>query len=301
MIVKPSPETPLTALTLAYLGEKAGFEKGMFNVLPTTLANTPALSETLCKDDRIKKVSFTGSVSEYSSLVISSVTDMYAKTRVGKLIAKHCADGLKKLTLELGGNCPLLVFDDANLEQACDGKSPFFIYYVMHLARPDSEVNLLTSALMALKFRHAGQACITSNRIYVQKGVYNEFAEMLIQRVTALKIGHGMDKMTTMGPVTTPAGLDKIASQIEDAKKHGATVLTGGQRLDKMGGYFFEPTIIKDAGPDMLVSKEETFGPLLAIFPFETEAEAVEAANNTSVSLFHPFLPFLFLPKLFLT
>lgn len=242
MIVKPSPETPLTALTLAYLGEKAGFEKGMFNVLPTTLANTPALSETLCKDDRIKKVSFTGS------------------TRVGKLIAKHCADGLKKLTLELGGNCPLLVFDDANLEQACD-------------------------ALMALKFRHAGQACITSNRIYVQKGVYNEFAEMLIQRVTALKIGHGMDKMTTMGPVTTPAGLDKIASQIEDAKKHGATVLTGGQRLDKMGGYFFEPTIIKDAGPDMLVSKEETFGPLLAIFPFETEAEAVEAANNTSMGL----------------
>jgi succinate-semialdehyde dehydrogenase/glutarate-semialdehyde dehydrogenase len=178
---------------------------------------------------------------------------------------------------------------------------PFSSAMLCTLARTDPEINPLTSALMALKFRHAGQACITSNRIYVQKDVYNEFAEMLIQRVTALKIGHGMDKMTTMGPVTTPAGLDKIASQIEDAKMHGATVLTGGQRLDKMEGYFFEPTIIKDAGPDMLVSKEETFGPLLAIFPFETEAEAVEAANNTSVSLFHPLVPFLFLPKLVLT
>ena len=158
---------------------------------------------------------------------------------------------------------------------------------------------------MSLKFRHAGQACITSNRIYVQNGVYNKFAELLVERTKALKIGHGMDKGTTIGPLTTPAGLDKVENQIEDAKKQGATVLIGGQRLNQMEGYFFEPTIIKDAGPDMLVSKEETFGPLLAIFPFETEEEAVAAANNTSVSLFMyhvpPRVPILFILSSILT
>lgn len=119
MIAKPSPETPLTALTLAYLAEKAGFEKGVFNVLPTTLANTPALSETLCKHDLVKKISFTGSVSQDPSWRMTRLT--FIQTRVGKLISQHCAGGLKKLTLELGGNCPFLVFDDANLKQACEG------------------------------------------------------------------------------------------------------------------------------------------------------------------------------------
>ncbi|KAF2184127.1 aldehyde dehydrogenase [Zopfia rhizophila CBS 207.26] len=242
MIVKPSPETPLSALTLAYLAEKAGFQKGVFSVLPTTLVNTPALSEALCKHPLIKKVTFTGS------------------TRVGKLIASHCAPGLKKLTLELGGNCPFLVFDDANLDQAAD-------------------------ALMALKFRHAGQACITANRVYVQKGVYDKFADILVQRTRELRVGHGMDKETTIGPVTTLAGLDKVSSQIEDAKGNGATVLIGGNRINKDDGYFFEPTIIKNAGSSMTVATEETFGPLLALFPFETEEEAVEAANDTSMGL----------------
>lgn len=136
---------------------------------------------------------------------------------------------------------------------------------------------------MALKFRHAGQACITSNRIYVQKPVYDKFGQMLVERTRLLKIGHGLDQSTNIGPVTTPAGLNKIESQIADAQKHGATILTGGKRLDLKGGYFFEPTIIKDASPDMLVSREETFGPLLAIFPFETEAEVVKLANDTKV------------------
>lgn len=179
---------------------------------------------------------------------------------MGKLISRHCSDGLKKLTLELGGNCPFLIFDDANLEQACD-------------------------ALMALKYRHAGQACITANRIYVQRGVYEKVGQMLVNRVRKLRVGHGMDKNTTMGPLTVPAGIEKVASQIEDAVSHGGKVLTGGKKIDMEGGYFFEPTIIGDATPSMLVSSEETFGPLLALFPFATEEEAVTAANNTSMGL----------------
>ncbi|KEF59373.1 succinate-semialdehyde dehydrogenase [Exophiala aquamarina CBS 119918] len=242
MIVKPSPETPLSALTLAHLAEQAGFGQGVFSVLPTTLANTPALSEALCKHEYIKKVTFTGS------------------TRVGKLISQHCSSGLKKLTLELGGNCPFLIFDDANLVQACD-------------------------ALMALKYRHAGQACITANRVYVQSGVYDKVAQMLVDGARKLRVGHGMDKTTTMGPLTVPAGIEKVASQIKDAVSSGGKVLTGGQKIEIEGGYFFEPTIIGNATPSMQVSSEETFGPLLALFPFSTEEEAITAANNTSMGL----------------
>ncbi|KAI3332247.1 aldehyde dehydrogenase [Xylariaceae sp. AK1471] len=242
MVAKPSPETPLTALTLAYLAEKAGFPKGVFNVLPTTLDNTPALSEALCRHPTVKKVSFTGS------------------TRVGKILSAHCADSLKKLTLELGGNCPFLVFDDANLEQACQ-------------------------ALIPLKFRHAGQACITANRVYVQRGVYDKFASLLAEKTRELRVGHGMDEGTTMGALTVPQGLDKTASQVEDAKKNGGTILTGGNRVDLNNGYFFEPTIIANATASMKIAEEETFGPLLALFPFDTEEEAVKAANNTSMGL----------------
>lgn len=136
---------------------------------------------------------------------------------------------------------------------------------------------------MSLKFRHAGQACITANRVYVQRGVYNKFSDILVQRVKQLHVGHGMDEKTSMGPLTVSAGLDKVARQIDDAKSHGATVLTGGLKVEKLGGYYFEPTIISNARPEMLVTSEETFGPLLALYPFDTEAEAVEAANNTSV------------------
>ncbi|KAI1086200.1 aldehyde dehydrogenase [Rostrohypoxylon terebratum] len=242
VIAKPSPETPLSALTLAYLAEKAGYPKGVFNVLPTSLTNTPPLSEALCRHPTVKKVSFTGS------------------TRVGKILSAHCADSLKKLTLELGGNCPFVVFDDANLTQACD-------------------------ALMGLKFRHAGQACITANRVYVQKGIYTKFSELLAEKARQIRVGHGMDKSTTMGPVTVPSGLDKVSSQVEDAKENGATVLTGGNRVNLNNGYFFEPTIITNATQKMKIASEETFGPLLALFPFETEEEAVKLANDTSMGL----------------
>ncbi|KAF4612822.1 hypothetical protein G7Y89_g15551 [Cudoniella acicularis] len=242
MIVKPSPETPLSVLALANLAEQAGFPKGVFSVLTTSLENTPPLSEALCRHPLIKKVTFTGS------------------TRVGKLVAKLCSDGLKKVTLELGGNCPFLIFDDADLNQALD-------------------------ALMALKWRHAGQACITANRVYVQKGVYDKFAELLKERTSKLVVGHGAEKGTTMGPVTTPRSLDKAANQVADAKKHGGQVVLGGGKVAGKSGYFFEPTIILGAKKEMLITEEETFAPVLALYSFDTEEEVVEAANNTSMGL----------------
>jgi len=242
MIVKPSPETPLTCLSLAYLAEKAGFEKGVLSVLTTDLANTPSLSEALCKHPLVKKVTFTGS------------------TRVGKLIARHCADGLKKLTLELGGNCPVLIFDDADLSQAAD-------------------------ALLALKWRHAGQACITANRIYVQSGVYDRFTALMRERTAQLVIGHGAEPGTTMGPLTVPQSVEKAERHVEDARARGAKILCGGKRVEREGGFYFEPTIVADASKEMLVAREEQFAPIAAFFKFETEEEAVEMANDTSMGL----------------
>jgi len=242
MVVKPSPETPLSVLVLAELATQAGFPKGVLSVLTTSLENTPALSEALIRHPLIKKVTFTGS------------------TRIGKLVAKLCSDGLKKVTLELGGNCPFLIFDDADLNQAVD-------------------------ALMALKWRHAGQACITANRCYVQSGIYDKFAALLKEKTSKLVVGHGAEKGTTMGPVTTPRSLDKALSQVEDAKKHGGQVVLGGGKVLGKSGYFFEPTIILGAKKEMLITEEETFAPVLALYSFDTEDEAVAAANNTSMGL----------------
>lgn len=242
MVVKPSPETPISVLALGYLAQKAGFPAGVFNVLTTDLENTPSLSEALCKHPLVKKVTFTGS------------------TRVGKLIASHCAHGLKKLTLELGGNCPFIVFDDANLDQALD-------------------------QLMALKWRHAGQACITANRIYVQSGIYDKFAQLLKERTSKLVVGHGAAEGTTMGPLTTPRSIDKALTQVSDARKLGANVLLGGNKITSQNGYFFEPTILTDMTKEMLVSREETFAPIAALFKFETEEQVVRLANETSMGL----------------
>jgi succinate-semialdehyde dehydrogenase/glutarate-semialdehyde dehydrogenase len=184
---------------------------------------------------------------------------------------------LKKVTLELGGNCPFLIFDDADLNQAADGKSPRSL-----IPKYSANQNV---ALMALKWRHAGQACITANRVYVQKGVYDKFAEMLKQKTSKLVVGHGAEKGTTMGPVTTPRSLDKALNQVEDAKKHGGQVILGGGKVIGKSGYFFEPTIILGAKKEMLITSEETFAPVLALYSFDTEEEAVTAANNTSVSI----------------
>jgi succinate-semialdehyde dehydrogenase/glutarate-semialdehyde dehydrogenase len=242
MVVKPSPETPLSTLVLAGLSQRAGFPPGAFNVLTTDLENTPSLSEALCKHPLVKKVTFTGS------------------TGVGKLIAAHCAQGLKKVTLELGGNCPFLVFDDADLDQAL-------------------------GQLMALKWRHAGQACITANRVYVQAGVYDRFAQLLKERTAGLVVGHGAAEGTTMGPLTTPRSLDKATGQVDDARRLGAEVILGGSKVAGSSGYFFEPTILTGMTADMLVSREETFAPIAALYRFDTEDEAVRLANDTSMGL----------------
>ena len=255
MVVKPSPETPLTCLTLAHLASKAGFAPGVFNVLTTSLDNTPALSETMCLHPLVKKVTFTGS------------------TRVGKIVASLCAKNLKKCTLELGGNCPYVIFDDADLEQAL-------------------------GQLMALKWRHAGQACISANRVYVQAGVYDKFTEMFVEKTKSLQVGHGSEKGTTMGPVTTPRGLSKAEAQAEDAVKLGAKMVLGNGKAEKnskedegagvgkgVGGYFMKPTILTGMTNEMLISREETFAPVCGLYKFETEDQAVKWANDTSMGL----------------
>jgi succinate-semialdehyde dehydrogenase/glutarate-semialdehyde dehydrogenase len=242
MVVKPSPETPITVLALAYLADKAGFPKGALNVLTTDLEKTPELSEALCRHPLVHKVTFTGS------------------TRVGKLVAKICADNLKKVTLELGGNCPVLIFNDANIEQAL-------------------------AQVFALKFRHAGQACITANRIYVQSGIFEEFLQRWNTEVLKLVVGHGSNEKTTMGPVTTSRGVDKALALVEDARKKGANIHTGGKKVDNDGGYFFEPTVITGVTPDMDIAQEEVFSPISTFIKFETEDEVVKAANDTSMGL----------------
>ncbi|ETS84227.1 hypothetical protein PFICI_02252 [Pestalotiopsis fici W106-1] len=242
MVIKPSPETPLSVLSLAFLAEEAGFPKGVLNILTTSLENTPALSQALCCHPLVKKITFTGS------------------TRVGKLVAEMCAKGLKKVTLELGGNCPFIVFDDADLEQAAN-------------------------ALMSLKWRNAGQACISANRVYVQSGVYDSFALLCKEMTSKFVPGHGISNSSTFGPVTTPQSLERASAQVEDAKQNGGTILLGGGRVPGSTGFFFQPTIITNATKSMRVTHEESFAPILALYRFETEAEAVKAANDTPMGL----------------
>jgi len=197
-------------------------------------------------------------------------------------VARLCSDGLKKVTLELGGNCPFLVFDDADINQALDG--------INLPPSSESPTTNIIIALMALKWRHAGQACITANRVYVQSGIYDRFAELLKERTAKLVVGHGADNDTTMGPVTTPRSLDKALSHVEDAKKYGGKVILGGGKVEGTTGYFFEPTIILGGNKEMLITEEETFAPVLALYSFETEKEATDAANNTSVCIDEHFL-----------
>ncbi|KAK6385571.1 hypothetical protein LTS17_001140 [Exophiala oligosperma] len=242
MIVKPSSETPLSTLAVAKLAQDAGFEAGVLNVLTTDLANTPAVSEALCKHPLVKKVTFTGS------------------TRVGEIIARHCAGGIKKLTLGLGGNCPFIVFDDANLDHAVD-------------------------ALMALKWRNAGQACISSNRVYIQRGVYDRFVHEFVGRTKALRVGRGMDPATKIGPLTVPQGISKARLFVEDARARGAHIACGGTDLPELGPFFFQPTVLTHVTEEMLVFKDECFGPICPIAPFDCEEEVVQLANNTSMGL----------------
>ncbi|KAF5655816.1 succinate-semialdehyde dehydrogenase [Fusarium sp. NRRL 25303] len=245
MVVKPSPETPVTAMALAKLATEAGFPDGVLNVLPTSLENTPSLSQALCEHELVKKVTFTGS------------------TRVGTLVANHCSSGLKKVVLELGGNCPCLIFDDADIEAAL-------------------------KELVGLKWRHAGQACVTVNRFLVQSGVYDKFLQRFVEETAKYVIGHGAAEGTTLGPVTKPESLDRAERLIKDAVSKGARIVTGGNRVSPKGcegGYFFEPTILADMSHDTLISCEECFAPIAAFYKFETEEEAVRVANDTPMGL----------------
>ncbi|KAL4815504.1 Aldehyde/histidinol dehydrogenase [Aspergillus spinulosporus] len=225
IVIKPSPETPLSVLALADLALQAGFAPGVINILTTDNANTPGVSEALCKHPLVRKVT----------------------------------DGLKNVTLELGGNCRFIIFDDGDLEQAL-------------------------AALMILKWRTAGQACTHANRVYVQSGVYDTFLRMIVNATKQLKVGHGANPGTTMGPLTTSRGLEKLERHVADALAKGGRLELGGRRLQLQGNYF-QPTIISGMSADMLTTQEEIFGPLLNLYRFETEEEAVHMANDTSMGL----------------
>ncbi|HEE6561364.1 TPA: NAD-dependent succinate-semialdehyde dehydrogenase [Acinetobacter baumannii] len=238
MLVKPAEQTPLTAYALEVLALQAGLPA---DVLINISGDAVEVGKTLCESDIVRKLSFTGS------------------TQVGRILMQQCAPTIKKLSLELGGNAPVLVFDDANLEQAVQG-------------------------IMASKYRNSGQTCVCANRIYVQDGIYDALAERLVEAVSKLKVGDGRQEGSTQGPLIDEDAIAKVQSHITDATEKGATVRIGGQR-SALGGTFFEPTVLTGVTQDMKVSKEETFGPLAPLFRFKTEDEAVAMANDTEFGL----------------
>ncbi|MEE9590270.1 MAG: NAD-dependent succinate-semialdehyde dehydrogenase [Hyphomicrobiaceae bacterium] len=238
MVCKPASDTPLTALALAELGHQAGIPKGVFNVVT---GKSGAVGGELTSNPIVKMVTFTGS------------------TEVGKILLQQCAETVKKAGMELGGNAPFIVFDDADLEKAVQGA-------------------------MASKYRNAGQTCVCANRLLVQDGVYEEFAERLAVEVEKLKVGDGTEEGVTQGPLINMAAVEKVEEHIDDAKAKGARVLTGGKRHDR-GGSFFEPTVLANVTTEMKVTHEETFGPVAPLFRFKTDDEAIELANDTEFGL----------------
>ncbi len=238
MLVKPAEQTPLTAYALEVLALQAGLP---VDVLINISGDAVEVGKTLCESDIVRKLSFTGS------------------TQVGRILMQQCAPTIKKLSLELGGNAPVVVFDDANLEQAVQG-------------------------IMASKYRNSGQTCVCANRIYVQDGIYDALAERLVEAVSKLKVGDGRQEGSTQGPLIDEDAIAKVQSHIADATEKGATIRIGGQR-SALGGTFFEPTVLTGVTQDMKVSKEETFGPLAPLFRFKTEDEAVAMANDTEFGL----------------
>ena len=242
VIIKPAEATPLTALAAAELAQQAGMPAGVLNVLTADSHQSIEIGQVLCESDVVRHLSFTGS------------------TEVGRILMKQCAPTIKKLSLELGGNAPFIVFDDADLDSAVDGA-------------------------IASKYRNAGQTCVCANRIYVQAGVYDAFLEKFAARVTALKTGNGFEAGVNVGPLIDDAALQKVETHVADAIALGAKLLTGGKRLETAGGNFFEPTLLADATPQMLCSREETFGPVAPIFKFQTEDDAIRLANSTEFGL----------------
>ena len=238
MVCKPATQTPLSALALAELSHRAGIPRGVFNVIT---GSASAIGGEMTGNPRVRKLTFTGS------------------TEVGKKLMAQCASTMKKLSLELGGNAPFIVFDDADLDAAVQGA-------------------------IASKFRNTGQTCVCANRLLVQAGVYEEFANKLTVAVRKLRVGDGLAGVTDQGPLIDIKALAKIEEHIADALAKGATLILGGQK-HALGGTFFEPTILTQVTPKMLVAREETFGPVAPLFQFQTEAQAIDMANDTEFGL----------------
>jgi succinate-semialdehyde dehydrogenase/glutarate-semialdehyde dehydrogenase len=237
VVSKPAGETPLSAIALARLAEMAGLPAGLFSVLPSKQSS--AIGVEFCSNEIVRKVSFTGS------------------TEVGRILMRQCADQIKRMGLELGGNAPFIVFDDADLDAAVEG------------------------ALIS-KYRNNGQTCVCANRLYIQAGVYDAFAAKLVAAVGKLRVGDGFGDGVTTGPLIDGKAVEKVERHIADATAHGAKVVLGGQRKD---GLFFEPTVLTGATRDMLIAREETFGPVAPLFKFETVEEVIELANATEFGL----------------
>jgi succinate-semialdehyde dehydrogenase/glutarate-semialdehyde dehydrogenase len=242
VVCKPAEDTPLTSLALVKLAEEAGVPAGVLNIVTTSRQRAAEVVDVWLDDPRVRKISFTGS------------------TPVGKHLARRSADTLKKLSLELGGNAPFIVFDDADLDAAVDG-------------------------LMAGKFRNGGQTCVSPNRVFVQAGVHDRFVEKLGARIAALKVGPASDERSQIGPMINAKAVDKIERHVKDAVDGGARVVVGGQRLPALGPNFFAPTLLVGADATMACSCEETFGPVVPVTRFATEDEVVAAANGTPFGL----------------
>jgi len=238
VVCKPASETPLTALALAVLAERAGVPKGVFNVIT---GKASVIGKELTSSPLVRMLTFTGS------------------TEIGRVLMAQCAPTIKKLGLELGGNAPFIVFDDADLDKAVAGA-------------------------MASKYRNAGQTCVCANRIYVQEGVYDKFADKLAAEVKKMKVGAGTEEGVTTGPLINKAAVEKVEEHVADALKHGAKVVLGGKRHGR-GGNFYEPTILANVTQEMMVAREETFGPVAPLFKFKTENDVIGMANDTPFGL----------------
>jgi succinate-semialdehyde dehydrogenase/glutarate-semialdehyde dehydrogenase len=239
VIIKPAELTPLTALAAAELAIRAGIPAGVLNMVTADDQNSIAVGKVLCASDVVRHISFTGS------------------TEVGRILMAQSAPTVKKMSLELGGNAPFIVFNDADIDSAVEGA-------------------------FASKYRNAGQTCVCSNRLYVQEGVYDEFVTKFAAKVKTAKVGNGFEEGVNQGPLIEEAALVKVQRHVDDAVAKGARVVAGGKRLH---GQFFEPTVVADATADMLCAKEETFGPFAPVFKFKTEQEAIDAANDTEFGL----------------
>lgn len=241
VLIKPAEDTPLSALALAYLAHEAGFPPGVFNVITTK--KPKEVGEELTSNPVLRKLSFTGS------------------TEVGKLLLKQTANTVKKVSMELGGNAPFIVFEDADIDAAVEGA-------------------------IASKYRNAGQTCVCANRIYVQRGIYEVFVKRLQIAVSRLKVGNGLDQNIDIGPLINDAAKDKVEYLLKDAVAKGADIVYGGKRLDSLGkGNFYEPTVIANVNEEMDLSNTEIFGPLAPVFVFDNEEEAISLANNTPFGL----------------